>query len=192
LLHWLQVCERLLGEARLLAKSLTADVERLTREKKDQADRTEAKQVGMTCAPKQHDVNGLFWGWHHTCVATVAAMLQASRAAHRTDAVQLPRHIHCIIWQRQLASWTCADALLRYCRLLQARLELEQQRLTGELTASERKLELTSADLAAERDRVAGMAAVMERKVSRVQGFCTPALCSCGDLFAACKQHRTP
>jgi hypothetical protein len=49
---------------------------------------------------------------------------------------------------------------------VQARLELEQQRLTGELTAAERKLELTSADLAAERDRVAGMAAVMERKVS--------------------------
>lgn len=40
-----QVSERLLGEARLLAKSLTADVERLTREKKDQADRAEAKQV---------------------------------------------------------------------------------------------------------------------------------------------------
>jgi hypothetical protein len=50
LLHWLQVCERLLGEARLLAKSLTADVERLTKEKKDQADRAEAKQVG---APQQ-------------------------------------------------------------------------------------------------------------------------------------------
>jgi hypothetical protein len=50
LLRWLQVCERLLGEARLLAKSLTADVERLTREKKDQADRAAAKQVG---APQQ-------------------------------------------------------------------------------------------------------------------------------------------
>jgi hypothetical protein len=51
IVHWLvngrrlQVSERLLGEARLLAKSLTADVERLTREKKDQADRAEAKQV---------------------------------------------------------------------------------------------------------------------------------------------------
>jgi hypothetical protein len=49
--------------------------------------------------------------------------------------------------------------------LLQARLEFEQQRLTGELAASDRKLELTSADLAAERDRVAGTLAVMERKV---------------------------
>jgi hypothetical protein len=61
---------------------------------------------------------------------------------------------------------------------LQARLELEQQRLTGELTASERKLELTSADLAAERDRVAGMAAVMERKVSCLQGSRCPRICA--------------
>ncbi|WIA27986.1 hypothetical protein OEZ86_010576 [Tetradesmus obliquus] len=42
-----KVSERLLGEARLLAKSLTADVERLTREKKDQADRAEAKQARL-------------------------------------------------------------------------------------------------------------------------------------------------
>jgi hypothetical protein len=50
--------ERLLGESRLLAKSLTADVERLTREKKDQADRAEAKQVSaanpMVKAIAQH------------------------------------------------------------------------------------------------------------------------------------------
>lgn len=50
--------------------------------------------------------------------------------------------------------------------LPKARLELEVQRLSGELTASERKLELKSADLAAERDRVAAQAALLERKVS--------------------------
>jgi len=43
--------------------------------------------------------------------------------------------------------------------------------LTGELAASDRKLELTSADLAAERDRVAGTVAVMERKVSCLKGW---------------------
>lgn len=57
------------------------------------------------------------------------------------------------------------------CCCSQARLELEQQRLTGELAASDRKLELTSADLAAERDRVAGTLAVMERKVSCLKGW---------------------
>ncbi len=44
----LQESERLVGEARLLAKSLTADVERLTREKKDLQDRGEATKVGVS------------------------------------------------------------------------------------------------------------------------------------------------
>lgn len=39
------------------------------------------------------------------------------------------------------------------------------QRLSGELSAAERKLELTAADLAAERDRVAAQAALLECKV---------------------------
>lgn len=47
----------------------------------------------------------------------------------------------------------------------QARLELEVQRQSGELTACERKLELLGADLSAERDRVAAQAALLERKV---------------------------
>lgn len=50
---------------------------------------------------------------------------------------------------------------------MQARLELEVQRLTGELSASERKLELTASDLAAERDRVVAQAGLLERKVRR-------------------------
>lgn len=48
---------------------------------------------------------------------------------------------------------------------LQARLELEVQRLSGELSSSERKLELLASDLAAERDRVVAQAALLERKV---------------------------
>jgi hypothetical protein len=49
---------------------------------------------------------------------------------------------------------------------LQARLELEVQRMSGELSASERKLELLASDLAAERDRTAVQAGLLERKVS--------------------------
>ena len=45
-------------------------------------------------------------------------------------------------------------------------MELEVQRLSGELSASERKLDLKSADLEAERDRGAAQAALLERKVS--------------------------
>lgn len=54
---------------------------------------------------------------------------------------------------------------------LQARLELEVQRLSGELSASERKLELTALDLAAERDRVVAQAGLLERKVRRPFAF---------------------
>lgn len=39
------------------------------------------------------------------------------------------------------------------------------QRLSGELSAADRKLELLAADLAAERDRVAAQAALLECKV---------------------------
>lgn len=49
---------------------------------------------------------------------------------------------------------------------MQARLELEVQRLAGELSASERKLELLASDLAAERDRTEAQAGLLERKVS--------------------------
>lgn len=48
---------------------------------------------------------------------------------------------------------------------MQARLELEVQRLSGELAAAERKLELKAADLEAERDRVAAQATLLECKV---------------------------
>lgn len=56
----------------------------------------------------------------------------------------------------------------------QARLELEVQRLSNELSAAERKLELTAADLAAERDRVAAHAAMLECKV-RIGRLCVHA-----------------
>lgn len=44
------------------------------------------------------------------------------------------------------------------------------QRLSGELSASERKLDLTASDLSAERDRVAAQAALLERKVQQPAG----------------------
>lgn len=63
--------------------------------------------------------------------------------------------------------FTCASNVC----LTQARLELEVQRLSGELSASERKLDLTASDLAAERDRVAAQAALLERKVQQPAGW---------------------
>eukprot|EP00775_Hariotina_reticulata_P005684 gene5684-5922_t len=84
-----QVSERLLGEARLTAKSLTADVERITKEKRDVQERAEATK---------------------------------------------------------------------------GRLELEVQRLKGDLSAADRKAELVAADLAAERDRTSATATALERK----------------------------
>lgn len=49
---------------------------------------------------------------------------------------------------------------------LQARLGLDIQRLSGELHAAEHKLELLTADLVAERDKVAVAQTLLERKVS--------------------------
>jgi hypothetical protein len=68
------------------------------------------------------------------------------------------------------ASWGCSlywpTALFPHSDFAQARLELEVQRLSGELSASERKLELLASDLAAEQDRAAAQAGLLERKVS--------------------------
>lgn len=62
---------------------------------------------------------------------------------------------------------------------MQARLELEVQRLSGELAAAERKLELKAADLEAERDRVAAQATLLECKVrSRICKVVLSRFCS--------------
>lgn len=48
------------------------------------------------------------------------------------------------------------------------------QRLSGELAASTRQLELAGADLQGERDRVAGIKALLERKVGRALSMGSP------------------
>jgi len=47
----------------------------------------------------------------------------------------------------------------------QARLDLQVQKLSGELSAAGRQLELAAADLQGERDRAAALKALVERKV---------------------------
>jgi hypothetical protein len=60
------------------------------------------------------------------------------------------------------------------CCSCQARLDLEVQRLRGDLSAAHRQVELVAADLAAEKDRTSATAAALERKVMHKPALSTP------------------
>jgi hypothetical protein len=131
--------DRALAEARLEARAAQANAERLERERADALDRLDATKARP------------FLNW---------AALPSPSCPQRLAFCGRPG---------QVAAFCVGGSTEHHAQnkthLKQARLELQIQKLSGELSFSSRRLELAAADVAAKRDRVGALKAHIERKV---------------------------